>query len=246
MRRYLCAGLLAGLLGSGVAASEIHIVTEAWEPYVFLLDGKPTGLDFAQTKAVLEQMGHTVRLEFCPWKRCLAMLQDKEADAILDVQTGDRNERKQFLYFPDEPLSTAQSVIFYRSSSPFRYKGLGSLTGKRVGVSWGYVYSPEFDNSSLFVHDPAHSLEELVRKLALGRVDLALINRTVGLYTAQRLGVRDQLGFDPTPIATGTYYLGFAKKPGYQAMAQEFSRRLKLFKHSATYEGLLKVYGDTP
>lgn len=246
MRRRLWLGVLSCALAASVQAAEIHVVTEAWEPYVFMLDGKPTGLDYAQAKAVLEQMGHTLKLEFCPWKRCLAKVQNQEADAILDVQTGPHNERKQFLYFPSEPLSVAQSVLFYRTSTPFRYKGLASLSGKRVGVSWGYVYSPEFDNSTQFIHEPANSLEELVRKLVLGRTDLALINRTVGLYTSQRLGVRDQVGFDPTPIATGTYYLAFSKKPGNQAVAEEFGRRLKLFKHSATYQGLLTVYGDTP
>jgi len=225
------------------SSQTLHVVTEAWAPYVFERNGESVGSDYELARVVLAEMGYTLDLQYCPWKRCLLDVEQGRADAILDVQTGPDGDRKRFLHFPPEPLSESPSVLFFDRRRPFRYGGLESLRDKRVSVALGYVYDPKFDSSPLFKREPSTSHEQNLRKLVADRVDVALINRDVGLYTATQLGLANQVGFDPTPIATGVFYLGFAKKPGLDKLAQDFGQRLRHYKRQPAYRELRARYG---
>jgi len=69
-----------------------------------------------------------------------------------------------------------------RRGDPFEYHGLGSLTGKTVGIVKGYGYGDEFLNATNFTRpEVAHTLQN-IKKLALGRIDLTLEDEVVARW----------------------------------------------------------------
>ena len=59
---------------------KLRIVTEPWAPYVYEENGKALGLDYETTAIVFKRLGIEVQWQFLPWKRCLSMLEQGQAD----------------------------------------------------------------------------------------------------------------------------------------------------------------------
>ncbi|WP_172205152.1 ABC transporter substrate-binding protein [Niveibacterium sp. COAC-50] len=240
---WLCVGLL---VSPYAFARELLVVSEAFAPYVFEEQGQPTGFDYDVSKAVLARMGHTLKLSFAPWKRALLMAQKGEVDALLDIGRGDQNEREDFLAFPDEALSGTRITLFYLKRNPFRYEGLFSLAGKTVGTLAGYAYSPDFANAPYFQREAVETHEQNLRKLLRGHIDFAMLDTAVGIYTARRLGVADQIGYEPISISGGKLYIAFSLARGQQSLARDFSKTLSAFKQTAEYRAIFARYGIDP
>lgn len=230
-------------LAPGAASAEtIDVVSDSWPPYVFEDGGRIAGTDYETAKAVLEGMGHQLRLTFYPWKRCVAMVEDGSADAIMDAGKTPRRERA--LVFPDEPLSSSRTVLFHLKGKPFVFRSLADLRGLKVGTQLGYSYSAEFDRARGFTKDPVESVETNIRKLLYGRIDLFMANRNFGLFEANRMGVLNQIGHSEKTISSGDVYLAFSRKSPKSVLAGEFETALKRFKGTDRYRAILKKYGQ--
>ena len=223
-------------------AASLLVVTEPWPPYVYKAEGKPTGFDYEVVAAVFEIMQIDMTIRFYPWKRCIAMVVEKKADAILDA--GKTKERLEFLVYPDEPLSDSISVFFHPRSHPFTFNGMDDLTGKTVGTSLGYKYSDAFNSATHFSKEPVASIEQNFNKLLTGRVDLVIVNKNVGHYKAKEMKISDQLGYAANPVSGGPLYLAFTRQAGAGERSARFTIELRRFKQSAAYTRILERYGQ--
>lgn len=221
----------------------LRLVTESWPPYAYECDGKACGMDVEMVSQVLSRLGYQVQVQFVPWPRALSQLQVGKADAILDISKGERNERERFLLFPKEALSTSSSALFYRKSEPFTFTGLSSLAGKRVAVVRGYNYSANFMSATHFSRESGVSHEQNMKKLARGRVDLALMDSAVGLHLIRSLNLEAQIAVDATRFVSGQLYLAFAIRPELTELVADFERELIAYKQTVEYEQLLARYG---
>ena len=170
---------------------KLRIVTEPWSPYVTVDDQQASGLDYEMTNIVFKRLGIDVQWQFLPWKRCLMMLEQGEADGVLDIFKV--AEREDLLLYPNEPLSDVNWVLFQSNDRPHPFNALDDLHGLTIGVSPGYLYTPEFDTSSLFIREPAPSHEANFGKLVRGRIDLLVTDRLVGQETIHQLKLRDKV-----------------------------------------------------
>ncbi|WP_287028182.1 substrate-binding periplasmic protein [Pseudomonas sp. UBA6310] len=229
MAKRICWALLFWAACVVAQADPLRIVSEAWAPYVYEENGVVRGLDYELTATVLERLGITHELQLLPWKRSLAEFDEGRADAILDIF---RNpDREQSMVFVDEPLSSSEFVLFYARQRPFPYSDLSSLKGRRIGVSPGYWYSNEaFRQSKDFIRENAPSHAANFGKLMLGRVDMVLIERRVGLYLAQQMGILDQLDYHRQPISHDDLYLALRRTPEFERLAARFTIELRKLK----------------
>ena len=101
------------------------VVTDEWAPYVYKDGAIVKGFDYEVMLEVLSGMNLDVDFQLLPWKRCVFMIEQKEADAILDISSND--DRKKVMYFPDEKISESSSVFFYLKGKKFKYKTLQDL-----------------------------------------------------------------------------------------------------------------------
>jgi polar amino acid transport system substrate-binding protein len=240
----LLTAVLLTCLSFTALGEKLRIVTEPWAPYVYMEDGQARGLDYETAAIIFERLGIEVEWQFLPWKRCLAMLEQGQADGALDIfQNADREGT---LLYPGEPLSNVEFVLFYSNAHPHPVQTLNDLRGLTVGVSPGYAYGLAFLGSPLFVREAAPSHEANFGKLLLGRVDLVITDRRVGQHLLDQLKVRDQISQSPTVISHEPQYLALRKNAGMDLLVQRFGAELKRFKREHAYAELNEKYaGDT-
>lgn len=129
----LLTAFICACLSLTAHGEKLRIVTEPWAPYVYEEQGKAQGLDYETTAIVFQRLGIEVEWQFLPWKRCLAMLEQGQADGALDIFHS--NERESSLLYPSEPLSDVEFVMFYANARPFPFRTLEDLRGLTVGTS---------------------------------------------------------------------------------------------------------------
>lgn len=231
--------LLAGL--SPLAHAErLRIVSDDWAPYLYQENGQPKGIDYEVTNEVFKRLGIEVQWQFLPWRRCLAMVEQGLADAVMDIFRVD--SRQGYLVYPDEPMSEVEFVLYQARSRPHPVERLEDLAGLTVGTSPGYVYDGVFAESPLFRREPAPSHEANFGKLALGRIDLLVTDRRVGGYVSRQLGLEQTVEALPLVISRRPQYLGLARKPGREQLAQAFSDELRRFKQEPAYAAINARY----
>lgn len=232
--------LLLTFLSLRAQAESLRLVTEPWAPYVYLQDGKPTGIDYEITALVFKRLGIDVEWQFLPWRRCLMMLQQGQADGALDIF--ESPERESELLYPSEPLSEVEFVLFQAKARPHLFNRLEDLRGLKVGISPGFLYGKDFRQSTLFEREPAPSLEANLGKLLLGRVDLVITDRKVGRYALKEQGLEDQIEELPLVVSRDQQFLALRRNAGMDLLVQRFAAELRRFKQEPAYAALLARY----
>ncbi|MHB2083479.1 substrate-binding periplasmic protein [Pseudomonas sp. UBA6753] len=235
--------LLLACLSPLALGERLRLVTDDWAPYAYQHDGQPRGIDYEVTTLVFERLGVEVEWEFLPWKRCLAMIEQGSADGIMDIfQT---ESRQPYLVYAPEPMSEVEFVLFQARARRHAVKALDDLAGLTVGTSPGYAYGAAFNEAVHFRREAAPTHEANFGKLMLGRIDLAITDRRVGHYLLRHLGLQQQVEELPLVISRQAQYLGLARKPGREALAQAFAVELRRFKQEPAYAAISNRYtGD--
>jgi len=224
------------------AERELIVITYPFEPYVFPSESNLKGMDYEITEAVFKNLNIPITIKYYPWKRCLAMMMNKEADAIIDLLMTE--ERKSYLLFPAEPISINPLVVFHHKGAHLNIKSLQDLKHYVVGTQLGWEYPKELD-AVLVNRQEVRSMKQNFHKLVADRVSIMVENKSVGLYTANEIGLSNQVEVLDLPKSfISPYYVGFAKKDGYSILARKFSEALKEFKKTKEYSDIMKKYGQ--
>lgn len=246
-RRFLANAMLFAhlLFAANCLANEdaLTIVTDPWPPYVIQNDEGISGADVDITRAIFKQLNLNIDIQVMPWKRCIALVKQKKADAILAVSLN--QERTHFLHYPSNPISTGTTIFFKRAENEFKYTGLPDLRQQRVGAILGYSYCKELDQQAFILKaERVPSLEQNFKKLLAGRLDLVIEVDSVGLYTAKRMGISDDVSIlSGAHYCAGGNYLAFSKKPGHDELAKRFNQALSDFVHTPDYQAIMTNYG---
>ncbi|QXI38109.1 substrate-binding periplasmic protein [Pseudomonas xantholysinigenes] len=232
--------LLLVCLSPLAQAERLRIVSDDWAPYLFQDNGQPQGIDYEVTNEVFKRLGIEVQWQFLPWRRCLAMVEQGLADGVMDIFQVD--SRLGYLVYPDEPMSEAEFVLYQARQRPHPVARLEDLAGLTVGTSPGYTYNAAFSDSPLFRREAAPTHEANFGKLMLGRIDLLVTDRRVGHYLVRQLGLEQSVEALPLVISRHPQYLGLARKPGREALAQAFAEELRRFKQEPAYAAISARY----
>lgn len=231
---------LCTCLSLSAFGEKLRIVTEPWAPYVYDDNGTPRGLDYETTVIVFQRLGIDVEWQFLPWKRCLAMLEQGQADGALDIFHS--RERDAMLLYPEEPLSEVDFVLFYANARPHPFQTLDDLRGLTIGTSPGYLYGAQFSESTLFTQEPAPTHEANFGKLLRGRIDLLITDRRVGRHLLKELGLSGQISQAPTVVSRQPQFLAVRRGVGMDLLVQRFAAELKRFKQEPAYAALSARY----
>lgn len=222
-------------------AERLRIVTDPWAPYAYEEDGQPKGIDYEVTAEVFKRLGIEVDWQFMPWRRCMLMVDQGLADGVLDIfQTTLRSSQ---LFYPNEPLSEVEFVLFQANDRPHAVNSLDDLRGLTVGTSAGYDYGQAFLESPLFRREAAPTQEANFGKLQRGRIDLVITDRRVGRHVLAQLGLEQQVSELPLVIDRQRQYLAVRRNAGMDLLAQRFAAELRRFKQEPAYAELHARYG---
>lgn len=241
MMSKLAALLLALSVWLPAQAQPLRVCTNEWPPYTLLEDGQVRGIDADLLTLALDNLGIAHEMTLEPWRRCLRKMQDGQLDILLDAFYNE--ERARQMRFPSEPMAENAMVLFYATARPHKVDSVAELTGLRVGTEPGYAYGDaSFAEGTHFIREDAPSLEANFGKLLLGRVDLVITDRAVGLYTARLLGMQEAIDYNRKPLYSDRVYAAFSRKPAVAALVPRFEAELKRIKAGPDYARILQRY----
>lgn len=225
-------------------AQPLKVCTNEWPPYTFLENGQVRGIDADLLHLVLTNLGIRYDITLEPWRRCLHKMSEGKLDILLDAFYSD--ERAKSMIFPSEAMAESAMVLFHAHARPYVINSIEDLAGLRVGTEPGYAYGNQaFASGSHFIREEAPTLDANLGKLLLGRIDLVITDRAVGLYTAKNMGVQDAIAFSPQPLYSDRVYAAFSQRPATAALVPRFESELKRVKSTPEYAAILRRYHQT-
>jgi polar amino acid transport system substrate-binding protein len=193
--------------------------------------------------AAFEAVGVAVELRVMPYARCKRMAVNGEIAGCLSMSPSP--DFAGLVQLSTKPLFTCHAGYFYSVNKPPRVARQEDLPRKTVvGTVIGYEYPAAFEKLSqqgFIIREESPSEDVNLRKLALGRVDLALLNYNQMKspeWLITRAGVNGKV---KTTFRAGTLksYIGFSKghQQGLWALGQ-FNKGYHLIAANGTLRRL--------
>jgi len=190
--------------------------------------GRRTGIDFV--------------IQLLPAERCLL-----NADAGIDDGDVGRiaglDARYPNLVRVAEPVMSFQLSAFSRSAR-FRVDGPDSFQGHMVGIVTGWKIL-EQKTSGLASVVKLESQEQLFSMLDKDRIDVALIEKSMGLYAIKSMKLNGIAVLHPA-LVEGEWFLYLNKK--HQALLPELNAAIRQMKKDGSYQRIfasaLKAYAQ--
>lgn len=241
----LINGLMATLVFSlmpGVMAKTIDIGAEDdWPPFSSKgrSPSEPQGLSPQLVREVFQAVGVEVRFSTLPFARCMQYAQEGQLVGCFNATRLASNEHT-YCWHPT-PMFHEELAIYAAAAAGTRELGPGDLAGRRVGLTIGYTYPREITHNPLIKRHQVSSDDHLLKLLATGRVDFALMNATPA---ASRLAANPQL-FGAIQrvgvISLDGFWLAFSKKhPDAAEMCEAFEAGLRTLQRSGRYQTLMQ------
>jgi len=238
----VCASILAA---AAAHAQTISLEADYWMP--FNGDGKAeTGYMIDIAKAVFEAKGITVAYTVTPWARAVADARAGKCTAVVGAGTDDAPD----LVFPKEEQGLGVQTFYVKTGSSWKYRGVDSLQGIRLGVIKDYTYFPELDEylktspkgvKVAFGDDP---LSDNLRLLVDGGLDVVVDATAVLAYTADKMGIKNKVaaaGNGGKPLAM---YIAFSPaEPKAKTYADILSAGTQALRKSGQLKKILAKYG---
>ncbi len=200
-RKNALQGRLAGLLFlalcvlafpcPSLAGDPVVMAADVWCPFTCAPEAAKPGFMVEIAKYALEAKGHSLVYVARPWNRAIM---EAEAGKLAGLIGAVRIELPNFI-FPDCDLGSTKTVFYVRAGDPWRYTGVQSLAGKRIGVVEGYMYGEPLDTAirerpTDFISSRGEEAVSVnLKALAAGRVDIApedpLVAATFATMTGQ-------------------------------------------------------------
>ncbi len=140
-------------------------------------------------RAAFKAAGTDIQMEVMPYARCKELVLSGQMVAAFSMSWA--SELKGKVLFSRQPLFTCTSDYFVAVSRSAQLQRLGRLPrGAVLGVVLGYEYPPSvyaLRAKGDLVFDEVASEEINLKKLALGRIDAALLNYNVAKPAARML-----------------------------------------------------------
>lgn len=234
--------LIASLLtSSNAAAKTITIATLNWGPYVGE-ELRDKGFAAEIVREAFTRTGYEVKFVILPWKRALHETLRGKYDAVFPTYYSDLRAKK---YIFSEPF--AESVISFciRNKSKITFNNLHDLKRYKIGIVLGFVNPPSIDAADFLQKETVLSDELNIKKLLAKRIDLAVIDKYVGMDLINKLpGATGKLLFLEPPLEVKPMYLAFSRKtPNSEKNVKDFNAGLKMIVDDGTLMKIMKRFG---
>ncbi|MBI3897733.1 MAG: transporter substrate-binding domain-containing protein [Gammaproteobacteria bacterium] len=242
----LCGTLLLWLTTTA-AAQTVRLVTLEWPPYV----GKTLpheGGSAAVVRAAFKEVGVDVSIEFMPWTRALKTgSYGKGYAGYFPAYRGDERSKVSLI---SEPIGSSPLGMARRADRSITWRNLDELGSFRLGVVSGYINTAEFDrrvSEGLLQTDIAPSDESNLKKLIVGRIDLAVIDRNVFDYLLRTQPTltthREELLFDGPLLEDKPLFVYFQRNADGERLRQLFHQGLtRINANKVFYSAVAEIH----
>ena len=233
-------------------AAEIRVAFGPDKPPFSFKDSTKTdvGIEVDVVKAVLERLGHTIKVSVVPNNRLLPLVQSGEVDAAASAQGKDSDSvffSDNFIEFTNyavskkvKDISVASIKDLEKYSFVIWQKGWNDL-----GPEFLNVYKPDGSGKFKPNYNETNNQRSQNQMFWSDRVDLIIVDKTIFEYYKKELGREVKTDFEITyhdifkSKAGGTGYpVAFKDKK----LRDQFNDGLKTIRADGTYQKILAKY----
>ena len=213
----IVAAALSLLIGASAAAQNdlptIRLTSLEWPPYAGASLAKG-GDTTAVVRSALLAMGYQLEVAFFPWQRAIALAQRPSRYAGYFPEYYSEDVARRCLL--SDPVGSGPVGFAQLRAQPVNWRTLEDLVPFRIGVVQSYVNSTDFDlrvAQQKQTVDVARDDTQNLRKLAAGRIDLAVVDQRVFHFLMQNepqlQPYRQMLSFNARPLDIKQLYICF-------------------------------------
>jgi polar amino acid transport system substrate-binding protein len=229
----------------------VVLEADAWPPFVDApAPGRQEGYVLELARAVFGDSSRRVEFRVVPWQRAIDRALSGDNDGVIGASTTDGAG----LTMPQQEMSRNFPVFLVRKGDPWRFNGVATLAGRRLGAIVGYDYRAEV-NGYIATHaeDPARvqllsedtALEQNLRKLIDGRIDTTIDNEASLRWAARQVGVADRVEVAGTIPEVRRLYVAFSPNERGRQLANEWDAGLTRCRLDGTLRRILAAYDMT-
>jgi polar amino acid transport system substrate-binding protein len=228
MRTFSFTLILSLLTLSAFAAAKpkLTICTDEsfWYPFVFVKEGKASGIHIDIIETALRNLGYNFELFPEPWKRCLSEVQQGQKDALVSVSY--TPTRARFVDYPpgtgsaDKPsrfeVARVTYVVVNNKTTPYVFTGDVKTLPQPVQVPLGYSIAADLEAQGVNVIE-FNYVRDMFRALALSHLRHTDGGSIITIPSVADKMQRDaefglNIKIQKRPISVKSYYFGFSKK----------------------------------
>lgn len=240
---------------SAISADTITVKADAWCPFNCEPGSDSPGYMIEVARVIFQKAGHELVYENMPWSRSIDHARKGKIDAIPGASRG---EVPDFV-FPEEEFGASMTYFFVKKGSPWRFTGVDSLAGIRIGVQDDYEYGGGIDeyieknrdSMSVQVVKSDDPVTLNIKKLVKGNIDAYPEDKLVFQYNAKSMGILDQVeeaGMIPVEsmedLESTKIYLAFSPaNPKSAQYAEILSAGIMAMRASGELQRILDKYG---
>lgn len=223
--------LLASLAPISAWSETVTVATLNWPPYTSA-DLPLGGATTEVVRQAFAKAGIQTRVSYLPWKRAIESAKD-DAGVVAYYPGYHCHHVPGFV--TSDPIGNGPLGFAEKVSHPVTWTSIADLVGQKlkIGTVLGYANTDEFDatvKAGLLHTVPAPDDATNLRKLAYGRIDVAVIDKLVMSYllaTNPSLKGDDKvLEFNSRPLAKKTLYICFNDTKNGRALRDRFDKGL--------------------
>lgn len=229
--------LMAMAISTSLLAQEILLVSDPWPPYMYGKEGSPVekGSALNAVDAIFKEAGLNLKTLLCPWKRCLALIEDGKFDGGLFL--GKNSEREAYMLFSD-PIVEVPTVLWYKAdrADAIDWNSWSDLEKYKIAIVPTYNYGDEFKKErevrglQLF---SGKTEPENLQKVLSGDVDCMPGNRVVIQHMIdQNPELKGKFKYAMKPLTTSSYHLSFSKKSSHKGQLDKVNAAIKKLRGS--------------
>ncbi|GAO01851.1 transporter substrate-binding domain-containing protein [Anaeromyxobacter sp. PSR-1] len=225
---------------SGRAPARERVIVggdQSYPPYEFLdQQGRPAGFNVDLTRAVARTVGLEVEFRLGRWADMRRALESGEIDALQGMSFSE--ERAREVDFTPPSLIVHHAIFARKGDRPVR--SLADLAGKEVLVLRSGIMHDTLRREHPEVKVvPADTHADVLRQLAAGRHDYAVMAKLPGLYLIREMGLSKLTAMDQ-PAAVERY--GFAVRRGNEALAARLAEGLAIVRNTGEYQAMSEAW----
>ncbi len=231
------------LTNSG-AAQTMSLTSLEWPPYT----GADLVDDGASAKVVREALtsaGMDLQVRFFPWQRAVQTAQQDANFIGYFPEYHAESIEVDFLF--SDPIGTSPLGFIENTDKPVTWAALNDLKPHTIGVVSGYVNTAEFDammESGQLKTDPVTDDATNIRKVAAGRIDLAVMDRNVFLYLLRTdpelRNLEGKLRFNDRLLEIKKLYVCLRKSPEGETALNKLNEGLAKIDVDGTQNGYIQ------
>lgn len=225
----------------------LTLKSDPWCPFNCEDKDKDLGFVVDMTKSILEKKGYKINYKNINYARAIQETRNGETDGIVGCAKEDAPD----FVFPEEAQAETSFEYFTLKDSTFKYGGLASLKGKKIGVINSYTYDPETNdeiqkkNPSFVIVSGDEGLAQLLKMLDAKRIDALVESGDVLNSYLQKniIGMKKyKVAGIPKQVPQKIYVCFSPKIKNAKELAHDISEGTKALKKSGEYAKLLKKY----